>query len=148
MEFPLIEMTIEQVINFNKKVIADAHRKDPKCQQQHAIGDKNKLEGCLGGIFYRGFDQGYMNWPIEKMAGLMLFRLAEGQFFLEGNKRTAVVSSYFFLFNNGYILKFTKEEMSDLMWGFAADPTDPLAPRRYTEKDAIRFVLNHTQLRS
>jgi prophage maintenance system killer protein len=35
------------------------------------------------------------------MAGLLLYRIAEGQFFLDGNKRTAVVAATIFLRNHG-----------------------------------------------
>jgi death-on-curing family protein len=140
MSFPLIVLTKQNVIGFNDKAIKDARRKDPNCQETHRLIDEPKLEARLGSIFFRDSRGTYLNLPIEKIAGLILYRIAEGQCFENGNKRTAVLSSYFFLYNNGYDLQFKQDEMNELIWGFAQDPKDSLAPRKYNEDDAISFI--------
>ena len=78
------------------------------------------------------------------MASLMLCRIAEGQFFLDGNKRTALMSCFFFLRNNGYNLHCCKDELNKIIWGLAADPNDPSAPRKYKEEDVVQYITDNT----
>ncbi|MCX6131799.1 MAG: type II toxin-antitoxin system death-on-curing family toxin [Proteobacteria bacterium] len=82
-----------------------------------------------------------MHLPIEKMAGLLLYRIAEGQFFLDGNKRTALLATFFFLKNNGYQLYIDEQRMDDLIWGFAKDPATGQA--KYSENDAIQYIFDN-----
>lgn len=119
----LIELTYDQVVGFNKKAIADRHAHDPTSKEIHSISaaGQGKLLGCLGGIFARNFQGTYYHLPIENIAALVLYRIAEAQAFENGNKRTALLSCYFFLYNNGYNLKIDKGRVNDLLWGFARD---------------------------
>ena len=100
MRIALNPLTPEQVIGINERVILDAHRKDPACKQRHVVVRDADLRSCIGAIFYQGAS-GYAHLPLEKMAGLLLYRIAQGQFFLDGNKRTAVVATTIFLRNHG-----------------------------------------------
>jgi death-on-curing family protein len=94
----------------------------------------------VGAIFYRDSSGTYLNLPIEKIAALLLYRVAQGQCFANGNKRTALLSCYFFLFNNGFTFRIDRGEMNDLLWGFAKDPDDPVAPARYSVEDAQDYT--------
>jgi prophage maintenance system killer protein len=85
----LNELTVVQIVGLNERAILDARRKDPACQQQHVLVKYGDLASCLAGVYYQSVS-GYMHLPLEKMAGLLLYRIAEGQFFMDGNKRTAV----------------------------------------------------------
>ena len=82
-----------------------------------------------------------MHLPIEKMAGLLLYRIAEGQFFMDGNKRTAIFAAWFFLANNGYSLYIDENRLNDLIWGFPKDPVTGLA--KYSEDDAIQYMFDN-----
>lgn len=130
MKYDLVEITSDQIIGLNQKIrgIKDQPR------------DSSGLISCLGGIFYQSLN-GYYHIPIEKMAGMLLYRLAQGQYFLDGNKRTALLSTVYFLGNNGYSLKIDREETNRLMWGFA--PPNP----KYLEKDSISFIFKRIKIR-
>lgn len=113
----LVEMTFGEVVGFNKKAIINARQKDLACREIHSISSsgENKLRSALGSIFYRDYQGVYLNVPIEKIAALLLHRIAEGQCFENGNKRTALLSCYFFLWNNGYRLEIDQGRVNDLL---------------------------------
>ena len=138
MKIALDVLTADQVVGLNRRVIMDAQRKDPACQQQHQVGDLGGLTSCVDSIFMQLRDVGYVHSPLEKMAGLLLYRIAEGQYFGDGNKRTALLSCVVFLGNNGHKIQTGRSETSDLLWGFAKDPATGVA--KYGESDAIQFV--------
>lgn len=134
----IYEIDFQDVKNINDSVIRKAKSWDTNSKENHHLLKESSLMSCISGIFYRNFEGTYLNAPIAKLAGLILYRIAEGQFFENANKRTALISMRVFLMKNGYGLKYTKKEMSDLMWGFAK-PMDGNNPK-YTEKDSIYFV--------
>lgn len=88
-------------------------------RQEHLHNPKPKgLGGCLGGIFYRDAEGTYLSGQLEDMAGLVLLRIAEGQYFIEGNKRTAVVACSFFLRKNGLLLDVDAKRFKDIIVSF------------------------------
>ena len=142
MSWPLQELTADQVDGINARVIIDMRRKDTACQQKHVLVNSAGLQSCLGGVFYQSV-QGYAHIPLEKIAGMLLYRLAQGQYFLDGNKRTAIASCFYFLANNGHSLRTDRKTVNDLLWGFARSEVDPSAPARYDIGDAIQFVFDN-----
>lgn len=137
----LVELTEIEIIGLNRKAIEDARRKDATCQQQHALVRRSDLLSCLAGVYYQDSKQGYLHLPIEKMAGLILYRVAEGQFFMDGNKRTGVLACYFFLFNNGLDLKIDNNRINELIWGFGKDPHTGKA--KYREADSMQYIVDN-----
>lgn len=140
MSSSIVELRTEEVIGLNRRVIEFARREDPACKQLHGVRSQAGLSGCVGGVFYQTGGAGYINLPLEKMAGLLLFRIAQGQFFLDGNKRTAFYSMVVFLGNNGNNVRTEQSVLSDLIWGFA---TGPNGKPKYTEDDAVQFVFDN-----
>lgn len=138
------EFTASQVSGLNKSII-ECHNKQTGYREKHCLVRKGDLESCIGSIFYRGYDGKYKQLPIEKMAGLLLYRIAQSQSFENGNKRTAISTCYCFLNNNGYRLKLedNKSKINELVWGFACSSS---APAKYGEGDAIQFVKNRIHL--
>lgn len=59
------------------------------------------------------------------------FHIAEGQCFLDGNKRTAITSALTFLRMNGAELLYSEVELYDLMIG--------IAEKRYTKTDLAAY---------
>ena len=86
-----------------------------------------------------------MHSPLEKMAGLLLYRIAQGQFFLDGNKRTAVVAATIFLCNHGLLLRLDRPTVNDLMCGFAVGEGG--VPAKYRDQDAVQFVFDNVMPR-
>lgn len=141
----IIELTVEEVIGFNRKVIADKRRRDLSCQEQHNLIRRHDLESAVGSVFHQSA-HGYVHLPIEKMAGKLLFKIAQRQAFENGNKRTAILAAYAFLFNHGLQLRTRLDDVLSLMNGFAIMP-GATAPEK-TEEDAIQFIFDHVIPRS
>ncbi len=125
------ELTFEEVVGMNRKLVEKYNLRN-NANQIHSVRDINGLQSCLGGVFYRGSDSYYQHLPIEKMAGLLLFRISQGQYFIDGNKRTSVLSMIIFLYNNCYNINIDDNKIEGLLWGFAA--------KKFTENDAIQYV--------
>lgn len=137
----MVELNPEQIIQINKSVIKITKSFDKESKENHCLRNSDGLESCIGSIFYRDSSGLYLNNPTSKMAGLILYRIAESQLFENGNKRTALYSTNLFLKKNGYGMKYSKKEISDLMWGMAT-PEVGVKPK-YDETHSISFVLNN-----
>lgn len=72
MKLSLDELTVPQVIGTNYRVILDAKRKDPACQQMHQIrgASPGPLQSCVDSIFMQLVNVGYAHAPLEKMAAV------------------------------------------------------------------------------
>ena len=143
----LVELTDTQVIGVNRAVIKRFNSDHPGSGQIHQIRDSGGLNSCVSNIFYQSLN-GYQHLPIEKMAGLLLYRIAEGQYFVDGNKRTAYISCRYFLGNNGYWIDPPHKEAEDLLWGFATPANNPAVGARYDESDSIKFIENNIFVRT
>ena len=139
------EMTVDQISGFNQRAIEEKKRKDPTCQENHNLVRSGDLSGALGSIFYQSIN-GYNNLPIEKMAGMLLYRVSQRQAFENGNKRTALLSCVFFLQNHGLNLRIDMNEVFSLLSGFATGADG--APPAKTEEDAIQYVFDNVMPRT
>jgi hypothetical protein len=143
MNIALTEITPDQVIGLNRSVVEKARQWDSACQEKHVVRNPGGVQGCIGGIFQQLNPNGYVHLPLEKMAGLILYRIAQGQYFLDANKRTALLSTRVFLGNNSHNLRVDRDVVRDLMWGFAPPINDPTAPAKYKEEDAVKFIFDN-----
>ena len=141
MNIGLIEITPEQVTGLNRSVVEKARQWNPKSQEQDVLVRPGDLKSCIGAVFQQLHPIGYVHLPLEKMAGLLLFRIAEGQFFRDANKRTALLSTITFLHNNGHQLRVERDTVRNLLWGFAKPMTG--GPAKCDELDAIQFVCDN-----
>jgi death-on-curing protein len=64
-------------------------------------------------------------------AAAYAFHIAEGQCFLDGNKRAAIASALTFLRRNGVQLAYSEETLYDYMIG--------LAEKRFTKADLAKY---------
>lgn len=58
---------------------------------------------------------------IYKKAASYMITIAKGHFFIDGNKRTAIMTAYSFLSKNSYELVVTDEELYDICISVATD---------------------------
>ncbi|HSH94870.1 MAG TPA: type II toxin-antitoxin system death-on-curing family toxin [Roseimicrobium sp.] len=80
------------------------------------IRDKGGIESAVGqpqNVFFYG--QG----DLFDMAAAYAFHIAQAQAFLDGNKRTAVLSAFVFLESNGIRVQFSEYEIYEAMIGIA-----------------------------
>ena len=96
------------------------------------------ITGCIDKVFSELYGERKYE-GIEDRAGAILHSIVHGHSFTDGNKRTGLLTTYFFLLFNGKILKIPKDcaEFLEKM----ADAKNPNAP---TETDAIEWIKKHT----
>lgn len=98
--------------------------------------DQLRLFGGSGGLRDRGvleaavampaatFDGAYLHSNLFEMAAAYAFHLAEGQPFVDGNKRAALNAALVFLDLNGWIVTDPEMRLYDGMIGFATGEFD------------------------
>ncbi len=78
-------------------------------QAADQLRSRSGLEGALARpITYAD----YYNADLALQAAILAHGIAEGQYFIEGNKRTAYFSCITFLDQNGYVLNIAQEEIA------------------------------------
>ena len=89
-------MDLPTLVQVNKDVVAltgEPHEYSP--------ADGEKLAALVSEVEARANNQDYEEAVPEK-AALLVFKIASGQYFRAGNKRTALVAGVTFLLKNGY----------------------------------------------
>jgi death on curing protein len=114
-------LTLEQVLELHERSIA-AHG------GTLGIRDQSGLESAINHpknvFFYSGGD-------LFDIAAAYAFHIAEGQCFLDGNKRTAATAALSFLRINGVALVFSETMLYDLLIG--------IAEKRYGKADLAAY---------
>lgn len=114
-------LSFEQVIFLHERAIA-------RHGGTLGIRDQGGIEGAINqpkNVFnYGGGD-------LFDCAAAYAFHIAEGQCFLDGNKRAAIVSALTFLRLNGVQLAYSEEALYDYMIG--------IAEKRYTKADLAKY---------
>ena len=151
---PVHHMDFDTLVGINKEVVAltgEAH--------EYTQADGQKLVELVGEVTKRADNQGREE-AIPDKASLLIFKLASGQYFHAGNKRTALVAGLVFLAKNGYTLDITNAELASTVdrVGIGAASLDDLydvvcrlaakskAERRGWEKVLAEVVQSHRTL--
>jgi prophage maintenance system killer protein len=94
---------------------------------EYTPADGEKLEELIGEVASRADNQDFEEAVPEK-ASLLVFKIASGQHFHAGNKRTALVAGLIFLNKNGFKLKINDPEFVSVVdkVGMAAASLDDL----------------------
>lgn len=128
-------MDFETLVGVNKEVVAltgEAH--------QYSGADGEKLSSLIKEVELRADNQDPEEAVPEK-ASLLVFKVASGQYFHAGNKRTALVAGLAFLAKNGYRVDITDAEFVSTVdrAGIAAASLDDLygVMRRLAVKSAV-----------
>jgi len=79
----------------------------------------------------------YGGGDIFDVAAAYAFHIAEGQCFLDGNKRTAIAAALNFLANNNTSVRVDDMRVYDLMMG--------IAEKRYTKPDLAAYFRSCSQ---
>ncbi len=103
-----------------------------------ALRDLGELESALGAP-QASFGGVYL-MTIFEMASSYIYSIAYHHPFLDGNKRTALLSALTFLFFNGYeVDEIYEEEFADWVLG--------LLTHKYTKEDLTQFVTERAHKR-
>jgi death-on-curing family protein len=92
-------MDLPTLVEINKEVVLLTHEPN-----EYTKADGEQLESLLKEVTTRADNQGFEQ-AIPEKASLLIFKLASGQHFRAGNKRTALVAGLVFLRKNGYKVK-------------------------------------------
>lgn len=91
-------MDFPTLIGVNKEVVAVTGELN-----EYSPPDGEKLSALVGEVEARANNQDFEEAVPEK-AALLVFKIASGQYFRAGNKRTALVAGLVFLRKNGYTI--------------------------------------------
>ncbi len=80
----------------------------------YSQADGRKLEGLVKEVELRADNQDFDEAVVEK-AALLIFKLASGQYFQSGNKRTALVAGAVCLAKNGYSVDLGNSELVSMV---------------------------------
>jgi death-on-curing family protein len=97
-------MDFETLVAVNREVVALTGE-----PHGYSEADGKKLSGLVKEVELRADNQDFEEAIAEKAAFLM-YRVASGQYFKAGNKRTALVAGLAFLSKNGFAMEMKKEE--------------------------------------
>ena len=89
MDFPVLIVVNREVVALTKE------------SSVYSEADAEKLREMLAEVESRAEGQG-LDTALPEKASLLIFRIASGQHFRAGNKRTALVAGFVFLRKNGY----------------------------------------------
>ncbi|MDE1853517.1 MAG: Fic family protein [Thaumarchaeota archaeon] len=115
-------MDFDALANVNKAVVGLTGE-----PHGYAEADKRKLASLIEEVEHRADNQDFEEAVPEK-ASLLIFKVASGQYFRAGNKRTALVAGLAFLLKNGYAIDITNSELVSTVdrVGIAAASLDDL----------------------
>jgi death-on-curing protein len=127
------ELSVEKVVQINARLCAEY-------QEPHLLRDETLLRSAIEvGAFYRFPDGRYAHGGVTSIAGVLCYKVAQAQAFLDGNKRTAFIAARAFLALNGFELKYPKGSVQDLILGFA----EPAGRPMYNVEDAKDWFQRH-----
>ena len=98
-------MDLPALVAVNREVVLLTHE-----PHEYSKADGEQLESLLKEVASRADNQGFEE-AIPEKASLLVFKLATGQHFRAGNKRTALVAGLVFLRKNGYGVKVDDPEL-------------------------------------
>jgi death-on-curing protein len=111
MTAPVTFLSVEQVLAIHDRMIAEFGG-DP------AIRDRGLLESAVA-MPAAQFGGKYPHKGVPAMAAAYLFHLCKNHPFVDGNKRTALVTAEVFLLLNGWEVLATNDELERLTLGVA-----------------------------
>jgi death-on-curing protein len=114
-------LSLEQILHVHERAIA-------KHGGTLGIRDRGGIEGALNqpqNVFHYGAGD------LFDIAAAYAFHIAEGQCFLDGNKRVGIASALVFLRLNGVELTYAEEVLYDYMIG--------IAEKRFTKADLAKY---------
>lgn len=123
----MIKLTKEQILLLHSQLIEVTGGSE-------GIRDIGLLESALESPFqsYSGVE---LYPSIQAKAARLCYGLVKNHAMMDGNKRIGVHAMLVFLSVNGYELRYTQKELSDLILDVAADK------RQY--EDILRWLLEH-----
>ena len=129
------------MIKFLKKVINLTFHQDQldRYGGKSGVRDEKLLESALAQA-QASFGGEYVHEKIFQMAAAYGFHLCQNHPFNDGNKRTALIAMYTFLYVNGYQIKADKKSLFAIMLD--------LASGKVKKEELAEYLKKHSKKRS
>jgi death on curing protein len=126
------------MIKFLKKAaILTFHRDQLKRYGgKEGIRDENLLESVLSHPTTGGYEGEYVHKDLFHMAAAYGFHLCQNHPYYDGNKRTALIAIYTFLYVNGYQIVADKKSLYAIMMDLAQGEVTKDELRDYLKKNS------------
>lgn len=102
---PVHHIDFDALILINKEVVSLTKEK-----HEYTEEDERRIRSLLKDVEQLGVEADFEEEILGK-ASLLIFKIASGQYFHEGNKRTALVAGLAFLQMNGYTLDIKNADL-------------------------------------
>ncbi len=102
-------LDLETLVRINKRIVSLTRDK-----HEYTEEDKRSLRDLLAAVENTANEEERVESLIRK-ASLLVLRIASGQHFHEGNKRTALVAAESFLKVNGYTIDIQDSDIVDIV---------------------------------
>lgn len=99
---PIKVPSAQQIISANRFICTEGGN-------PHHCFDPGKIESSIHSAFYPG-SYPFAAGGLARIAGALCFYLIKNHSFMDGNKRTAILSAILFLSQNGLALKYPESE--------------------------------------
>lgn len=97
-------MDLETLLGVNREVVALTGE-----PHEYTQADAEKLSELIREVEQRSNNQDFQE-AVQEKAALLVFKVASGQYFRAGNKRTALVAGLGFLVKNGHTVDITNPD--------------------------------------
>lgn len=124
----------------NKKIILTFHQDQlERYEGKSGIRDEQLLESALAQP-QASFGGEYVHKNLFQMAAAYGFHLCQNHPFYDGNKRTALIAMYTFLYVNGYQIKADKKSLFAIMMDLASGKVKKEELSKYLKKHSKKRV--------
>ncbi len=124
----------------NKEVVLTFHEDQlERYGGKQGVRDNELLESALAQP-QASFGGEYVHKDLFHMAAAYGFHLCQNHPFYDGNKRTALIAMYTFLYVNGYQIKADKKSLFAIMMD--------LASGKVKKEELAEYLKNHSEKRS
>jgi death-on-curing protein len=103
------------------------------------IRDQNLLESALAQAKVQ-FDSKFLHKGLFEKAAAYGFHICKNHPFIDGNKRTALIAMYTFLYVNGYRLNADKKSLFAVIIDLASGKIEKKELAGYLEENAVKRV--------
>lgn len=106
----------------------------------HHCFEIGKIESALHSAFYPGTPP-FAHGGIARLAGALCFYLLKAHAFMDGNKRTAMITAIAFMNKHGWDLQYPYDELQDTNALF--DIIDGCAANKFTKEQIVEWFDVH-----
>lgn len=107
---------------------------------QDGIRDYNMLESAVGAP-KSSFGGKLLYKTLPEMAAACFFSIINNHAFIDGNKRTAVMTAYVFIYMNGYELQVDEDELVDFAVNVIEQRLSREAIAQFLDKDTVKRAI-------